>query len=370
MQRRELILGLAGLSALSALPLAGCNFTSTNQAAYVSASKVGKDFYLSVLNQRHQLLSQHKLPARGHATACCSKQPSLVAVARRPGDWLVIIDLEDPQAPNQVIKPGKHRHYFGHAVFDESQNYLYTTENDFLRGRGVIGVYERLSDYKKVAEFESYGIGPHELKFLPDSDLLIVANGGILTYPDQPRKKLNLDTMHSSLVYIHAKTGQLIDQVYASHPQSSLRHFDILPDKTVAVGIQQQTVGFSHIASTVPLIVTHRMNETLQNLSADEAHWRKYQAYVAGIRAHNREPIVCATTPRGHLASFWHLSSRRLISQVNLEDVSGVVFDDQRQRFMLTTGYGKVAVVDHLTGQVERLVNVDDVQWDNHAYTI
>ena len=95
---------------------------------------------------------------------------------------------------------------------------LYVTENDTVSLNGKVGIYDVSSAYKKIAEFDSHGIGPHELIMHPDAETLIVANGGIKT-EQASREELNLDTMHPSLVYLNRHTGQLLEQVTPEHNQ-------------------------------------------------------------------------------------------------------------------------------------------------------
>ena len=56
------------------------------------------------------------------------------------------------------------------------------TENNTINLEGKIGISLLLRQgYKKIAEFDSYGIGPHELIMHPDGETLVIANGGIKT---------------------------------------------------------------------------------------------------------------------------------------------------------------------------------------------
>src|SRR3546814_20493551 len=76
------------------------------------------------------------------------------------------------------------RHFYGHAVFDRAERLLYTTENDYEAGRGVIGVWDADAGYARAGELDAHGIGPHDLALGPDGRSLVIANGGLLTHPD------------------------------------------------------------------------------------------------------------------------------------------------------------------------------------------
>ncbi|MCK0317313.1 DUF1513 domain-containing protein, partial [Salmonella sp. 15E65] len=89
-------------------------------------------------------------------------------------------------------------------------------------------------------EFDSGGIGPHEVVLMPDGKTLCVANGGILTHPDYGKLELNLDTMRPSLAYIDAASGELLEKVElepALH-RLSIRHLALAADGCVWFGCQ------------------------------------------------------------------------------------------------------------------------------------
>lgn len=51
-------------------------------------------------------------------------------------------------------------------------------------GLDVIGVWKTEAGYTRCDEFPSGGIGPHDLRLMPDSGTLVVANGALpLTLP-------------------------------------------------------------------------------------------------------------------------------------------------------------------------------------------
>ena len=84
---------------------------------------------------------------------------------------------------------------------------LFTTENDYNGKRGVLGIRDSQS-LQPVGEYATDGLDPHDVQLLPDGKTLVVANGGIETHPDFGRRKLNLDTMQPSLVYLDSETGK------------------------------------------------------------------------------------------------------------------------------------------------------------------
>ena len=64
---------------------------------------------------------------------------------------------------------------------------------------GRIGLWE-VQNFCRIGEWDSGGIGPHDLKLLPEGRL-VIANGGIKTDPSD-RTKLNLGDMRPNLTIL------------------------------------------------------------------------------------------------------------------------------------------------------------------------
>ncbi|MBP2280064.1 hypothetical protein H4W00_000877 [Psychrobacter sp. PL19] len=253
--------------------------------------------------------------SNGNKKAACR---DVVVMGRRPSEGFWVLDTATGQVKH-AIKSAVDRHFYGHACYSLDGQLLYVTENDTVSLAGKIGIYDASCDYQKVAEFDSHGIGPHELIMHPDGETLIIANGGIKT-ERASREELNLDTMHPSLVYINRQDGQLVEQVFPEHNQMSVRHLAVHNDGTVMVGIQFQ--GEKHI--NVPLVLTHKRGDSeFSPLIMPDNQWQRFHQYIASVVVDSQHNLLCVTTPFGGCAAVYDLSTRKLISDVNLPDCAG-----------------------------------------------
>ena len=242
----------------------------------------------------------------------------VVVMGRRPSERFWVLDTATGQVKFS-INAVKNRHFYGHACYSLDGSKLYVTENDTLSLEGKIGVYATDSGYKKLAEFDSYGIGPHELIMHPDGETLVIANGGIKT-EKASREELNLDTMHPSLVYINCHNGSLLDQIIPEHNQMSVRHLAMHDDGTVMIGIQFQ--GEKHI--NVPLVLTHKRGDiNFTPLTMPDNQWQRFHQYIASVAVDSERNLLCVTTPIGGCAAIFDLTTRALISSVSLPDCAG-----------------------------------------------
>lgn len=248
-----------------------------------------------------------------------SENRDVVVMGRRPSEGFWVLDTATGQVKH-AIKAAADRHFYGHACYSLDGTQLYITENDTVTLNGKIGIYDVLNSYQKVAEFDSYGIGPHELIMHPDSDTLIIANGGIKT-EQASREELNLDSMRPSLVYLDRYNGELLEQIIPEHNQMSIRHLAVHDDGTVMIGIQFQ--GERHI--NVPLVLTHsRGDSEFKPLTMPNNQWQRFHQYIASVAVDSEKNQLCVTTPIGGCAAIYDLTTRELVDSVTLLDCAGV----------------------------------------------
>lgn len=163
------------------------------------------------------------LPTRAHGVLRLPDGDILIS-ARRPGDWMM--RWQAPAAATgtprtSIIWADDDCTFNGHAANSLDGRHVYTTETDALTGEGCLGVRDSRS-LKTVHRWATHGLDPHEI--LVRTDGIWIANGGIATARATGRKKLNLESMDSSLVQLDANTGRLLSQWRVSDPQLSIRH--------------------------------------------------------------------------------------------------------------------------------------------------
>ena len=280
-----------------------------------------------------------------------NRNRDVVVMGRRPSEKFWVLDTATGQV-KFAIKASAHRHFYGHACYSLDGKLLYVTENDTISLDGKIGIYDADDHYKKIAEFDSYGIGPHELIMHPDSETLVIANGGIKT-EQASRAELNLDSMRPSLVYLNRHNGDLFEQIIPEHNQMSVRHLAMHDDGTVMIGIQFQ--GEKHI--NVPLVLTHKRGEPdFKPLIMPNNQWQRFHQYIASVAVDSERNLLCVTTPIGGCAAIYDLNTRALIDDVSLPDCAGaaVLFNNNTEKtednneqsgFIVSDGQGQLTAL-------------------------
>lgn len=368
--RRATLAALAALAAFGHAPGAfgGARYAPPRRRYASARRRADGSFSVAQLDAAGRLFAELDLPARAHAVVARPDGAGSVVLARRPDRFGVAIG---PSRPPQPFDSGDRRHFYGHGAFSSDGRLLYTTENDFEAGRGMIGLRDAARGYRKIGEWPSDGIGPHELCRLPGRNVLAIANGGIATHPDHGRAKLNLDAMAPALVYQDAGTGETLRTLALPREfhRLSLRHLAAGAGGMLALAGQYEGPA----NDLLPLVAVHRRGEPgLRFLTAPDGVWRAMNHYCGGAAFDRRGRVLAVSAPRGNVIAFWMAEEDRFLGTRSLTDVCGIAADGSDGGFLVTTGLGAVARINPLAGTRQLLVppRRDGTAWDNHLLAL
>ncbi|WP_090329763.1 DUF1513 domain-containing protein [Nitratireductor aquibiodomus] len=307
------------------------------------------------------------LEARGHSFAIDAPRRRAVAFARSPGRFAIAFSVDGKGEP-LAFAPPPDRHFYGHGVFTPDGRLLLATENDYEGERGITGLYDATAGFRRIGEFETGGIGPHEVILLADGRTLCIANGGILTHPDYERVKLNLATMKPSLSYVDLESGEMIEQAELTPElhKLSIRHMTL--DRFGAVWFGAQYQGEDD--ARPPLVGRHRRGRAIELFAGPETTLKALDNYVGSVATDASGEIVATSSPRGGLAVFWDAGTGRCLGERSLKDGCGLA-PLSSHRLLGTSGRGAIV----RTGPDAPLENVRAVDpaapaWDNHLRRI
>ena len=317
--------------------------------------------HATLLDSRGARLLDIPLPGRGHGFAVSHNDRRAVIFARRPGDFMLAIDLAAQRAVAQ-IGAASGRHFYGHGAFSADDRLLYATENAYEAGQGRIGVYDVAHGFHRVGELDSHGIGPHEIALDPDGRSLLVAIGGIRTHPDLPRAKLNLNSMRSALVRIDAASGDLL----AEHrtPQRwqrlGIRHLDVAPTGQVALALQ-----YEGPTEDRPPLVGLLDRDAVRWLQAPPGVQDAMRNYTGAVRFLADGSGFAVSAPRGGLVTLW-AADGSYRCRLNQADACGLAAAGDRLWY--SDGLGGLSVEP--AGADDRRIAFQDTRWDNHMVAL
>lgn len=337
--------------------------------ALYAASRRGGDgrYWAALFTQDGRDVNAVALPGRGHDITVSAIDRTCVVFARRPGNFAVAFSPDRVREPIVFTTPPD-RHFYGHGVFSRDGRLLYATENDFDGVRGVIGVYDVSAGYRRIGEFSSGGVGPHDLALLGDQPVLVIANGGLIEHPDlgNGRRILNPDAIETTLAYVDLRTGDLLERhELGAMGALSLRHLDVAHDGTVIIGAQ---VALGAVGGQA-LVYRHRRQAALQAIAIPPATERALSGYVSSIACDRVGELVAITSSKGASAVVLDIALGKVVRTHTLDDISGIAPTRAPAEFLATAG----------TGQIVKLGGGRDARtgaastpwiWDNHAVLV
>lgn len=240
LQRREI---LAWFAAFGAAPVWAAQAERTTLLAAWQQHQEPHIGLLSVGEAKWSVQRALAVPTRAHGL-WAEAGGSVLAVARRPGDWL--LRWRPGQAKAQWHWIDRDRRFNGHVIASADGATLWTTETDLDTAQGRLGVRDAAS-LEKTDEWATHGMDPHELLALPQpvgelpAGTLMVANGGIPTLPETGRSKRELGRMDASLVALHPASGERLGQWRLNDPHLSIRHLAWDPvSNTLGIALQAE----------------------------------------------------------------------------------------------------------------------------------
>ena len=362
MARRRFVATLAAACVSPALPareFANLRFLGCRM-------DVGGRHLASIFDQSGCIHHDVPLPGRGHGFAVQPVTGRVVVFARRPGDWALILD-PSTGAVVECLAVSDGRHFYGHGAFSLDGAFLYTSENRFEDGAGIIGVWNAKRDWKRIREWPSGGVGPHEIRVLGPGRMLAVANGGIRTHPDSGRAKLNLETMTSSLAIVDTADGRLARSTSLDprHQRLSIRHLDI--DRHARIVVAMQHEGDRH--KRVPLIAFERGADLVPAYAPDDVG-RRMRQYAGSVSFDASGHYTAVSHPHEGIVSLWSSRSARLLSVAELADTCGIAPGADAGSFIATGAHGQVMRIDARTGESTVVCRSDGTHWDNHLISL
>ncbi|MEJ8474873.1 DUF1513 domain-containing protein [Roseibium algae] len=373
--RRAFLTGLGGLTALTATGLSKgamaeglLNPAFLGTPLFASARREANGNYaLAIIDDAGQDVARVPLPSRGHGMAVSPDKRRLMAFARRPGTFALLIDPFEQTKP-KILTSIAGRHFYGHGCFSADGRLVYAVENDYEAVRGVIGVYDVSGrEIRRLGEFETGGIGPHDLLLTDHGRTLVVANGGIQTHPEKPRQKLNIDTMAPSVAFINIETGDILVRHALTKDlhQLSLRH--MAKDGQGQVWIGGQYEGDD--GRTPPLVARMTLDDAPRLTEIPGTIGADLDGYIGSVVANASGDTIATSAPRGGKILFWSAATGDLIGTQDVIDGCGLAPIDDRA-FLISDGTGGLSYLEDPTSRPDVLARPAGVAWDNHMFAL
>lgn len=277
------------------------------------------------------------LAGRGHGVAHFAGMDLFAIAGRRPGHFIDVLDGAGVIEGSHVPQQG--RIFAGHVAPIGRTRMFLATEIDSETGHGFL-TRHRIGANAPDTQWETHGLGPHDLTFLAGGTRLVVANGGLETAEDRAGAMVDPDTIESSLTILDMKDGRLIAKAALSPALRSLsiRHMAPSPDGTrVAFGMQDKKKDVWR-----PLVGVIDDTGRVELFDAPKDDPDALKSYVGSVAIDTTGTYVAVTSPHGGRIEAWTLKDGRAIGGLALGDVCGLAADREPHCFWATSGLGAI----------------------------
>ncbi|HJT11185.1 MAG TPA: DUF1513 domain-containing protein [Dongiaceae bacterium] len=355
------------LAAGAAALFAGKRARADSGGRYLSAAAtfMGRHAVVAV-DEDGEIAFDLDLADRGHGLAVRPGSSEAICFARRPGRFALVLDALAGTVVTE-IPAASSRHFSGHGLFVQGGDVLLATENDELRHEGVIGVYDACANYKRVGEFPTFGIGPHDLALLSDGRTLVIANGGIDKRHDDTGGRKLVD-IRSDLVYLDWPSERLLERAVLE-PQLarlSIRHLALTEAGDVAAALQDSAdvpdldfpLGFLHRAGSAP-----------RWLAPPDGGWARLRGYCGAAAVDRGSGLIAMSAPRGNCVGLWDESGAAL-EALAIHDGCGLSATGTAGEILVSSGSGELFAVSRDAAAPAARGTSGEFRFDNHMIRI
>ncbi|MBN8910530.1 MAG: DUF1513 domain-containing protein [Rhizobiales bacterium] len=360
--RRRFLIGSLVTLAAARSALAAEGLVKTSGELYASGARLADGSYaVLVIADDGHIVREIPMSARGHDIAIDHAARRAVIFARRPGFFALAFDSDDRREP-EVFAPPADRHFYGHGVFARDGRLLYATEHDVDTGDGMIGIYDATGGWRRVGEFPSYGVGPHEAILLSDGRTLAVANGGFGNDPATGRESIGIADMQPNVAFIDITTGAL----KARHgvPDAinllSLRHLAETPTGDIWFGAQ----WLGGLEDTPALLGRVGLDKPIAVLETADPIGIALKGYVGAVAISGDGRLLAASAPLAGQVVYVDTETGKIAREIRIKDSSGITVGGGAATFAMSTGQGAVRVEDR--DGAAKLVDFSGMEFDNH----
>jgi hypothetical protein len=312
------------------------------------------------------IISDFSVPNEVHLATIFPDQKSILVCSRKPGASLLKYSLSGTLIAK--LKPLNNQHFEGHGIFSIDEKFIYATASDFELQKGLL-LKLNSQDLSLIKEYNSGGIGPHELVWQSDK-LIAIANTGVLTHPTSGRKALNLSSMQSNIVLFDSLQEEISHQWQVPKQALSARHLDRMDNGELVIGCQYQKkdqrpacIAFANIEKG--LVFAEANNENF--------YW-EMKSYTASIKGIPNSPYAMITNPQGHLLTKWKIAvdkslSSELIDQQEIEFNKGLKISSDGKQAWLSIGAGElqqINLINATAGNITSSRIKENIWWGNH----
>lgn len=272
-----------------------------------------------------------------HSVAFSSKHDAKVFIPKL--NLVSYYQIQD--GPILALHPEDGNHFYGHGVFDDKRNVLYTTQSKIRpteKDPGYIHVYS-VPEFKLIDKFESYGGGPHDLLIVRDE--LIVCNGGA----------------HPNVAHIDLSNRKLIHKFDVDLKHVSFTHCDQIDEENFVIGTTTRDLN-----EVCPLYHLNLKSGLSQYESKGDLAEILMRFQLLSVLSYDHHVLV--TCPATNSLLVWN-QDKKFVGGHNIPNVASLVYSKTHQGVIVGSGDPKTPV--YLAQFIKGSLKLTALDWGQDA---
>jgi hypothetical protein len=248
--------------------------------------------------------------------------PHRLAIFEKKGPGSCEFDLRERKVV-RTLTTDPTRHFYGHGCYSSDSSLLYCTESYLDTFDGIIAIRDSKT-MEFLGEFPTYGKEPHECKFIDHGRTMVISNGGG-----------NLRGAPPSVTYVDVASQKLLETVEPTNSALNTGHFAIDADGgLVIISAPRSGLGPTGLGG----VSIRPRGEDVLSLAQPSAITGRMQGEALSVVIHQGKRIAAVTHPDGNMITFWSMTSRQLISSLDIPGPRGVTLSSDEKHFIVSYG--------------------------------
>jgi hypothetical protein len=240
---------------------------------------------------------------RAHSFLAFPGHSELILSIEKWRKKICIVDFKTRKI-KQMRVAAEDRFVYGHACFSPDGNSIYTIEVDHKTGFTYLVCLESKT-LVKTSEFALSHGGAHELAFLPDTSILVVASTGWV--PDYQSIPLAFHReSYSGLIFFDTKLNRIVSEKILRDPFLSLAHLKVTNSHDVIT-----------ISDIMHPFLSDKIHGKIYSARIDQdfQEWKipqeiKLKGELLSIEINEKKDLIGVTNPLGRKTLVFSLSKR------------------------------------------------------------
>lgn len=296
---------------------------------YTPAAFAGKH-YVCKIDLARDLVETVPTDFMVHSICPYPNDAGRVLAIEKWGKSAAIIDF-DSLAVARTITSAEGTSFYGHGVFAPDAASVFITQVHADSGRGHLAGFDPDS-FDKITDMDVTAGGLHECHIAPDPQYLMVTSSGLRPKSGADTPTYGVAVERSALMTVEIKSGKVVHRREAPDNDQNIGHFAISATGDI-VAISSPYANTTHAGK---IYVGYKNQDLFLKAEIPDAINSKLVGEMLSVSIHADGKSALVSNPGSNNILSLDISSAQVSKAVTVQGANGVVFDKNRNEFIVT----------------------------------